>query len=87
MTKTKNDLKRVARQMMGGVVQIHVEGYLEEDFQSVLNPAVRRPGNWLGSGFFIKYKSLEGYIVTNAHVVRNGVKFKVSSMLTSEEKI
>ncbi len=72
--------------MMAGVVQIHVEGYLEEDIQSVMNPSTRRTGSWSGSGFFISYKNLEGYIVTNAHVVRNSIKVKVSSMLTSEEK-
>ena len=72
--------------MMSGVVQIHVEGNLDEDIQSVMNPAIRIPGTWSGSGFFIKYKNLEGHIVTNAHVVRNAVKIKVSSMLTSEER-
>jgi len=72
--------------MMSGVVQIHVEGNIEGDIQSVMNPAIKTPGTWSGSGFFIKYKSLEGYIVTNAHVVRNAVKVEVSSMLTSEER-
>ena len=86
MSDKQNNLKHVARQMMSGVVQIHVEGNLEEDIQSVMNPAIRRTGSWSGSGFFIKYKNLEGYIVTNAHVVRNAVKVKASSMLTSEEK-
>ena len=71
--------------MMAGVVQIHVEGNLDEDIQSVMNPAIKIPGAWTGSGFFIKYQNLEGYIVTNAHVARNAVKVKVSSMLTSEE--
>ena len=86
MSKTQNNFKKVARKMMGGVVQIHVEGNLEEDIQSVMNPAIRRTGTWSGSGFFINYKNLEGYIVTNAHVVRNAVKVLVSSMLTSEER-
>ncbi len=86
MAKNHKNLKYVARQMMGGVVQIHIEGYLEEDFQSVMNPAVRKSGSWLGSGFFIKYEDLEGYIVTNAHVVMNAVRIQVSSMLTSEER-
>ncbi len=86
MPKIKTDLTRVARQMMSGVVQIHVEGYIEEDIQSVMNPAIKRTGNWSGSGFFIKYKNLEGYIVTNAHVIRNAIKVQVSSMLTSEER-
>lgn len=72
--------------MMSGVVQIHVEGYLEEDIQSVMYPAIKIPGMWAGSGFFVKYNKLESYIVTNAHVVRNAVKIEVSSMLTSEER-
>ena len=71
---------------MAGVVQIHIEGNLEDDNQSVMNPSIRIPGNWSGSGFFIKYDDLEGYIVTNAHVARNAVKVKISSMLTSEER-
>jgi S1-C subfamily serine protease len=86
MSKIKNDLTHVARQMMSGVVQSHVEGNLDEDIQSVMNPAIRIPGTWSGSGFFIKYRNLEGHIVTNAHVVRNAVKVEVSSMLTSEER-
>ena len=86
MTKKKNNLADVAREMMNGVVQIQVEGHIEEDTQSVMNPAIKIPGVWLGSGFFVKYNGLEGYIVTNAHVVRNANKLEVSSMLTSEER-
>lgn len=86
MTKTKNDFTTIARRMMAGVVQIHIEGNLDGDSQSVMNPAIRIPGAWSGSGFFIKYENLEGYIVTNAHVARNAVKVKISSMLTSEER-
>lgn len=86
MTKAKRKLTDVARQMMSGVVQIHVEGYIEEDIQSVLNPSIKIPGIWTGSGFFVKYKKLEGYLVTNSHVVRNSVKVEISSMLTSEER-
>lgn len=86
MTKKKNNLTDVALKMMNGVVQIQVEGYIEEDIQSVMNPAIKIPGVWLGSGFFIKYKNFEGYILTNAHVVRNAEKIEINSMLTSEEK-
>jgi len=86
MSKTKNSLSDVARNMMSGVVQIHVEGNMEEDFQSVMNPAIKIPGIWAGSGFFIKHDKLEGHIVTNAHVVRNAVKIEIGSMLTSEER-
>jgi Trypsin-like serine proteases, typically periplasmic, contain C-terminal PDZ domain len=86
MSKSKAKLNDIARRMMSGVVQILVEGYIEEDIQSVLNPSVKIPGIWSGSGFFVKYQDLEGYIVTNAHVVRNAVKIEISSMLTSEER-
>ena len=86
MIKRNSRLSDVARQMMNGVVQIQVEGHLEEDIQSVLNPAIKIPGKWSGSGFFVHYKNLQGYIVTNAHVIRNAVKVEISSMLTSEER-
>ena len=86
MSKRKNNLSGVARNMMSGVVQIHVEGYMEEDIQSIMNPAIKIPGMWSGSGFFVKHEKLAGHIVTNAHVVRNAVKIEVSSMLTSEER-
>ncbi|MDE0559324.1 trypsin-like peptidase domain-containing protein [Algoriphagus sp. NF] len=86
MTTTNPSFNNIARRMMSGVVQILVEGYIEEDIQSILNPSVKIPGIWSGSGFFVKYQDLEGYIVTNAHVVRNAVKIEISSMLTSEER-
>jgi serine protease Do len=86
MSKTRRKLNDSASKMMSGVVQIHVEGYIEEDIQSVLNPSIKIPGVWSGSGFFVKYKDLEGYMVTNAHVVRNAVKVEISSMLTSQER-
>ena len=76
MSKIKRNLSDIAREMMSGVVQIHVEGNLEEDIQSVMNPAIRIPGIWSGSGFFVEYEKLEGYIVTNAHVARNAVKLE-----------
>lgn len=86
MPETETSLSDIARDMMSGVVQIHVEGNMEEDIQSVMNPAIRIPGVWAGSGFFVRHTGLEGHIVTNAHVVRNAVKIEVSSMLTSEER-
>ena len=86
MENIKNELTTVARRMMSGVVQIHVEGNLDEDGRSVMNPSIKIPGFWSGSGFFIKYHDLEGYIVTNAHVIRNADRIKISSMLTSEER-
>ncbi|MBL7002869.1 MAG: trypsin-like peptidase domain-containing protein [Gammaproteobacteria bacterium] len=82
----KSNLANIAHKMMNGVVQIRVEGNTEEDAISVLNPAIKIPGMWSGSGFFIKYNGLEGYIVTNAHVARNATKIEIRSMLTSEER-
>lgn len=84
--KDEQKLTEVSQQMMSGVVQIHVEGYVEEDIQSVMNPNVKFPRVWSGSGFFVKFPNLEGYIVTNAHVIRNAEKIEVTSMLTSEER-
>jgi len=81
-----NNHNDIARDMISGVVQIQVEGHIEEDIQSVMNPAIKIPGVWSGSGFFVRYNNLEGYIVTNAHVVRNALKIEISSMLTSEER-
>lgn len=86
MSKAKHKLTDSTSRMMSGVVQILVEGYIEEDIQSILNPSIKIPGVWSGSGFFVKIKELEGYIVTNAHVVRNAVKVEICSMLTSEER-
>jgi S1-C subfamily serine protease len=86
MSETPRALTDLARQMISGVVQVHVEGNLEEDIQSVMNPSILIPGVWSGSGFFVRYQGLEGHIVTNAHVVRNAVKVEISSMLTSEER-
>jgi len=41
MTKIKADLTEVARKMMAGVVQIYIEGNLDENNQCVLNPAMQ----------------------------------------------
>lgn len=75
-----------AREMMKGVVQIHAEGYIEDDLRSLFNPSFASPSSWSGSGFFVSVPHREGYIVTNAHVVRNASKVEIMSMLTSEER-
>jgi len=63
MSKIQNNLNDVARNMMSGVVQIHVEGNIEEDIQSVMNPAIKIPGMWSGSGFFVKYDNKEEFYI------------------------
>jgi serine protease Do len=75
----------IARDVMKGVVQISTEGLLENDDLTILNPEFSVPAHWNGSGFFIKTKAGEGYILTNGHVVRNACKIEIYSMLTSEE--
>lgn len=83
-----NQFVEIARQMMKGVVQIHVEGHLEGDIEGILDPRQIKRSVWSGSGFFIRVpgSNKEGYILTNAHVVRNALSIEVMSMLTSEER-
>ena len=75
----------IAREVMKGVVQINVEGILENDDLTMLNPEFSVPTHWNGSGFFIETEAGEGYILTNGHVIRNACKIEIYSMLTSEE--
>lgn len=70
---------------ISAVVQIYVEGLNEGELLEILDPRTIRSGNWSGSGAFIRINNEEGYILTNAHVVKNGLKFKIRTMLTSEE--
>lgn len=70
---------------ISAVVQIYVEGLLEGDLLEILDPRAIRSGHWSGSGSFIRINGEEGFILTNAHVVKNGLKYKIRTMLTSEE--
>jgi serine protease Do len=72
-------------QTISAVVQIDVEGFNEGELFEVLDPRTIRTGNWSGSGSFIRIKNEEGFILTNAHVVKNGLKYRIRTMLTSEE--
>jgi len=79
-------LSVLARELMEGVVQIHVEGYVGEEIKAVLNPKKCELSDWSGSGFFVKTNFGEGYIITNAHVLRNAKIIEVMAMTTSEER-
>lgn len=70
---------------ISAVVQIHVEGFLEGEEIEILDPREIRKGHWTGSGTLIKINDEEGYILTNAHVVKNGLNYRIRTMLTSEE--
>ena len=76
-----NQLEKI----ISAVVQISVEGFTETDLSEVLDPRNIRTSYWAGSGAFIRLQNQEGYILTNAHVVKNGFRFKIRTMLTSEE--
>lgn len=71
--------------IISAVVQISVEGFTETDLSEVLDPRNIRTNYWSGSGVFIRLQDQEGYILTNAHVVKNGFRFRIRTMLTSEE--
>ncbi len=75
-----------ARVAMAGVVQIIAEGYAGDDVRSILDPRFQVPAQWTGSGFLVAIADQRGYIVTNAHVVRNSTVLRMKSLLTSEEE-
>ncbi len=72
-------------QAISAVIQIYVEGLDEGELLEILDPRTIVTGHWSGSGSFIRINGEEGYILTNAHVVKNGLKYKIRTMLTSEE--
>lgn len=77
--------QKVLNRAISAVVQIHVEGLLEGDEIEILDPREIRKGHWIGSGVLIRINEEEGYILTNAHVVKNGLTYRIRTMLTSEE--
>lgn len=70
---------------MKGVVRIYARGFNEHEVRSILDPRFVSPEEWVASGFFIRIKDHEGYILTNSHVVRNASQLEVMSILTSDE--
>lgn len=83
---SNNDFSAVSRKAMEAVVQIYAQGFEEENFTSTLDPRKLLPVEWSGSGFFISIDGIEGYILTNAHVVRNSYSLQAMTLLTSQEK-
>lgn len=70
---------------MKAVVRIHVKGNPDTNHSTILDPRLVEHEDWVGSGFFIKIGAEEGYILTNAHVVRNSTHIELRSVLTSDE--
>lgn len=83
--KTVKKLKPKYLKAMDAVVRIQVKGISDNNPNSVLDPRTIEHEEWVGSGFFIKIDNVEGYILTNAHVVRNAFHVEVRSGLTSDE--
>lgn len=78
-------LTESARLAVHAVVQIHAYGFTHTSVTSILDPRFPEPSHWRGSGFFIELDGEDGYILTNAHVVRNARRLQVMSPLTSDE--
>ena len=76
---------KVSQQSMLSVVQLHIEGFEELSHEQVLNPEFLNSSYWTGSGFFIEIEGRPGHILTNAHVVRNSLRIKLKTMVTSNE--
>jgi S1-C subfamily serine protease len=79
--------KEIAKYLsaMKAVVRIHVKGNPDTNHSTILDPRLVEHEDWVGSGFFIKIGNEEGYILTNAHVVRNSTHIELRSVLTSDE--
>ncbi|HET6339306.1 MAG TPA: hypothetical protein VFG30_39085, partial [Polyangiales bacterium] len=85
MRKTQDSLAAESRTAMLAVVQIHAYGFNHAAIGSILDPRFPEPMTWRGSGFLIRIKGKDGYVLTNAHVVRNARSLQVMSLMTSEE--
>ena len=83
--KSSDSLAEESRRAMLAVVQIHAYGFNHTAVGSILDPRFLEPMTWRGSGFLIRVNGREGYVLTNAHVVRNATSLQVMSLMTSEE--
>lgn len=81
----KDPFIKVAQNSMLSVVQLHIEGFEELSHEQVLNPEFLNSSYWTGSGFFIEVNGEPGHILTNAHVVRNSLRIRLKTMVTSNE--
>jgi serine protease Do len=85
MAKTPDTLVEESRRAMLAVVQIHAYGFNHAAVGSILDPRFLEPQTWRGSGFLIRVNGKDGYVLTNAHVVRNSTSLQIMSLMTSEE--
>lgn len=85
MPRPHDPLAESARLALRAVVQIHAYGFNQASVTSILDPRYPEPGNWRGSGFLAHVNGDDGYILTNAHVVRNAIRLQVMSPITTDE--
>jgi serine protease Do len=85
MARKADTLAEESRRAMLAVVQIHAYGFNHAAIGSILDPRFLEPQTWRGSGFLIRVNGKDGYVLTNAHVVRNATSLQVMSLMTSEE--
>jgi serine protease Do len=83
-TKPTDTLAADSRRATLAVVQIHAYGFNHTAVGSILDPRFLEPMTWRGSGFLIRVGKQDGYVLTNAHVVRNASSLQVMSLMTSE---
>ncbi len=85
MARPQDTLAADSRRATLAVVQIHAYGFNHTAIGSILDPRFLEPMTWRGSGFLIRIAKKDGYVLTNAHVVRNAASLQVMSLMTSEE--
>ncbi len=85
MANLQDTLAEDSRRAMLAVVQIHAYGFNHTAIGSILDPRFLEPMTWRGSGFLIRVNGKDGYVLTNANVVRNAASLQVMSLMTSEE--
>lgn len=83
--KLAHDITTSAQKAMPAVVRIHCRGFTENQWPSLLDPRQVPTEEWTGSGFFIRWKNEEGWILTNGHVARSAYHLEIRSIFTSEE--
>jgi S1-C subfamily serine protease len=83
--KRAHDITTSAQKAMPAVVRIHCRGFSENQWASLLDPRQVSTEEWTGSGFLIRWKNEDGWILTNGHVARSANHLEVRSIFTSDE--
>jgi len=85
LSSSKTNLVEDVRAAIKAVVRIHARGFNENESRTILDPRFVVPEEWTGTGFFIRLRGKDGYILTNGHVARNSRSLEIKSIMTSDE--